>query len=217
MIEINIRSTLYTYRKARESDISWLYKCLKDFPDGVWSSKVRLRQWVDMCDEIDDDVLEQDPVPQFRHLILILTKVSTSEDLGVVIFDHNYSVDLQHTGVFIRYAAIHPDFRSQGYYSVLHDSMIWLCNQFLQVDEGYYRISDEAPQVKHKAESKGGKLQVLEVYQRDKDPQLIDEVILRIDPVNSALGESDKKIGKVIGKNGQEIKAKRGKLDKNKP
>lgn len=217
MIEININGEVYSYRKAQDSDVSWVYKCLKDFPAGIWASKTRVRDWIDMCDEIDDDILEKDPIPPFKHLMLILNKVSTSQDLGVVIFDHNYSVDLQHTGVFIQYAAIHPDFRGQGNYTVLHDSMVWLCNQYLQADEGYYKISPEAPQVKQKAESKGGKLKILEIHQKDMDTVYLDEVILKLNEVDSVLDENTKKMGKVKNKLGQGVQRKTQKLDKNKP
>lgn len=203
--------------KAKDYDLSWVYRCLKDFPYNIWESKRKVRDWIDMCDEIDDDALEQDPIPPFMHYMLILERQSDSEKLGLVIFDHNIShTDNTYTGVYIHYAAIHPDYRGNGYYTVLHDAMTWLCNQYMQADEGYYKILEQAPQVKSKAESNGGKLEKSVRRNNGKDIEE-DVVLLRLQDVDSALSKSQKNSGKLFNSSGSEVKTKREKLNKNKP
>lgn len=208
----------YVFEKAQETDVSWLYKCLKDFPDGIWESKKRVRDWVDLCDEIDDDVFEKSPIPAFNNMILILKRSSDSQNLGVVMFNHTIShTDPDYTGVYVQYVAIHPDFRGNGYYTILYNAMAWLFSQFMQVDEGFYKIMPTAVQIKHKAGSKGGSVGTLVIPLKDKDPLELNTVKWSLTNVDNALNKQEKSAGIVEDKTGKEVKTKRGKLNKNKP
>jgi len=200
-----IEGTGFILRKAQynEDDIAWLYSCLKDFPTGSWGSRQRVRAWVDMCEAISDDIFKQNPIPPFKFLTMLYIDPADGLRKGCFICDYEHThYDATQTFMYTHYAAIHPDHRAQGHFSKMEAAGQWFGNQWLQAEEGFYRVIPDAPQILSRATTRNSRIAPVQrpIFEEGKDPVLVIDthVILKRDEVADSFTAEEKNMGKVL-------------------
>lgn len=131
--------------RATFAEAEWLFQVMADWPAGGWTLQRCLSQVSKSS--------RQAPIGPFVGLVLIYC---LPDDTPVGVARCSFHVGGS-TGFQVDYAAIHPDRRGAGHFTILSDALAWFANQHLGADEGVYEVFDSAPQVLHRSRALSGR------------------------------------------------------------